>query len=427
MSRYELLPEKYASPRISGEMLDCSMPMTFDQYSVCGFNCIYCFSFFQRSLGKSAENYLSKKVKVASLDKIKRMFGDPEKYGGEFKEIIQNKITLQFGGLSDPFCPIEEDLGLGYEILKFLREIEYPICFSSKGDLLIKPEGEKYLELFKGAKNWSYKASIITLDADIAKKVEVGCPSPQRRLEVLKKLSGLGIWTILRLRPFIYGISNKTSEALIREAAKAGCKAMSTEFFCLEIRSINKAAAQYKTLSDVCGFDIIEFYKSMSNASGYYRLNYEFKAPFFDKMKKICDEVGMNFHVSDAHGKDKGCSGSCCGLPNDGSVSGFSKCQFTNALMIAKINGEVHWSDISKFGEHLKGHSFSLNGITSGSKGASEKFRNMSSFEVMRYFWNKPNESRSPYKYFGGKLIPSGVDANNDVIYKFNQYDKRTS
>lgn len=416
---YELLKDKYQSPRITGELLDCSMPMTFDSYSVCGFNCLYCFSYFQRSLGKSAENYLAKKVKVADIKKFKRMFTDPDQYGGEFTELIKNKVTMQFGGLSDPFCKVEEEMGLGYEFLEFLREIEYPVCFSSKGDLLIKPEGKKYLELFKGAKNWSYKASIITLEEDKAKIVEAGCPSPQRRLEVLKTLSGMGIWTILRLRPFIYGLSDKTYEELIRQSAKAGCKAMSTEFFCLEIRSINKASVQYKILSEVCGFDIVEFYKAISPASGYYRLNYEFKAPYFERMKELCGEVGMNFHVSDAQGKDKGCSGSCCGLPDNGSVSGFSKCQYTNALMLAKIVGEVHWSDIAKDGEYLKNHHFSLNGITAGSKGASEKFRGMSSYEVMRYFWNKPNESRSPYKYFGGILTPTKVDQNGDVVYKY--------
>lgn len=418
---YELLKDKYQSPRITGELLDCSMPMSFDQYSVCGFGCLYCFSFFQRSLGKSADNYLAKRVKAVNVNKIKRMFDDPDKYGGEFKEIIKNKITLQFGGLSDPFCPIEEQMGIGYELLKYFREIEYPICFSSKGDLLLKPQGEKYLELFNGAKNWSYKASIITLDADKARVVEAGVPTPQRRLEVLKILSSMGVWTILRLRPFIYGLSNLTYEELIREAGKAGCKAMSTEFFCLEIRSINKAAKQYKILSDICGFDIIEFYKALSNASGYYRLNYEFKSPYFNRMKEICDEVGMNFHVSDAHGKDKGCSGSCCGLPADGSVSNFSKCQFTNALMIAKAVGVVHWSDIaSTFTDHLKNNKFNLNGITAGNQ-ACIKFKAMTSYEMMRYFWNKPNESRSPYKYFGGILYPIGLDANNDVIYEYRK------
>jgi len=420
MSKYTLLKDKYDSPRISGELLDCSMPMSFDSYSVCGYSCAYCFSYFQRSINQNKENYFAKKVKVASIDKFKRMFTDPDKFGGNFKELIKDRITLQWGGLSDPFCLVEQDLKLGLEFLKFLKEIEYPVCFSSKSDLLIKPEGKEYLKLFEGSKNWSYKASIITLDAEKAKKIEAGCPSPQDRLKVLKTLSDMGIWTILRLRPFIYGLSNLDYEELIKQAAEAGIKAMSTEFFCLEIRNINVGKANYDLLSKVVGFDIVQFYKNLSTGIGYLRLNYEFKAPYFNRMKELCDQYGVNFHVSDAHGKDKGCSGSCCGLPQDESISKFSHCQFTNALHIAKITGKVHWSDIAKNGEYLKNHFYEINGLTSlGKNGKGEYYTNMNMFEIMRNIWNNPNTAKSPYKYFGGVLYPVGTDANNDVIYEY--------
>lgn len=39
----------YQSPRWSGEICDCSMPMTFDTYSKCSYNCLYCFAYFQKS------------------------------------------------------------------------------------------------------------------------------------------------------------------------------------------------------------------------------------------------------------------------------------------------------------------------------------------------------------------------------------------
>ena len=46
----KLSDKKYGSPRITNEVLDCSMPMTFDQYSNCGYYCLYCFSSFQRDI-----------------------------------------------------------------------------------------------------------------------------------------------------------------------------------------------------------------------------------------------------------------------------------------------------------------------------------------------------------------------------------------
>ena len=43
------LKRNYGSPRWSMEIVDCSMPMTFDTYSRCAYNCMYCFSYFQKS------------------------------------------------------------------------------------------------------------------------------------------------------------------------------------------------------------------------------------------------------------------------------------------------------------------------------------------------------------------------------------------
>lgn len=53
--------EYYGSPRWTGEIADCSMPMTMDTYSNCSYNCQYCFSQFQRALGGCKENYLTEK------------------------------------------------------------------------------------------------------------------------------------------------------------------------------------------------------------------------------------------------------------------------------------------------------------------------------------------------------------------------------
>lgn len=36
------MTDYYGSPRWTGELADCSMPVTFDQYSGCSFGCIYC-------------------------------------------------------------------------------------------------------------------------------------------------------------------------------------------------------------------------------------------------------------------------------------------------------------------------------------------------------------------------------------------------
>lgn len=94
--RFEKLKAYYDSPRITGEVLDCSMPLTFDQYSNCGHYCMYCFSTFQRAIGKGKEDYLKRKVKAVNVERIKKMFLLEKEY--PWSDYIRQRITMQWGG-----------------------------------------------------------------------------------------------------------------------------------------------------------------------------------------------------------------------------------------------------------------------------------------------------------------------------------------
>ena len=135
----------YASPRWTAEYPDCSMPMTFDTYSNCAYGCIYCFSQFQRGLGLAKEKYLRKEVHAVNVEKIKRMFLDPD--STQFGEYIKARKVMQWGGLSDQFDEFEREYGVTLELLRFFREIDYPLCFSTKATWWL--DDPRYTELFK--------------------------------------------------------------------------------------------------------------------------------------------------------------------------------------------------------------------------------------------------------------------------------------
>lgn len=205
--------EEYKSPRITSEVLECSMPLTFDQYSNCGYNCAYCFSQYIRGVGPGKDNYDDKNIKAVIVEKFRDIF--TLKKETPYSDYIRQKIPMQWGGLSDPFCPLEEKYGVGLEIMKILNELEYPVSFSSKSDLILRDE--RYFNEFKKAgARWHYKASIITNDEEQARLVEVGVPAPAKRFAVLKKLSAVGTKTTLRMRPFVIGLTDKSLEDLIK-------------------------------------------------------------------------------------------------------------------------------------------------------------------------------------------------------------------
>lgn len=86
----KVLTRDYVSPRWSMELLDCSMPMSFDTYSRCSFGCLYCFSFFQKS--HSVNGYLEGRVRSVNPEKVINMFENIR--AGRFGKL--NKTESQF-------------------------------------------------------------------------------------------------------------------------------------------------------------------------------------------------------------------------------------------------------------------------------------------------------------------------------------------
>ena len=411
-----LLKEYYSSPRWTGKIADCSLPVTFDTYSNCAFGCVYCFSQYQRGIGGAKDDYIHKRVKAVNVEKVKQLFSG-ELPKSQFWKYIKDKRPIQYGGLSDQFDGFERLYGKTYEILKFLREINYPICFSTKSAWVFKDP--KYQELFKGADNWNVKFSIITLDREDARRIEVGVPSPQERLEAMKIYNSLSKGgTTLRLRPFIVGVSDKTYLDLIRAAHDSGASAVTTEFFCLEMRSINQAKEHYQVISDCCGFDIVEFYRKYSNGSGYLRLNRKIKERYIHNMQDLCAKLGMRFYVSDAHFKECSDNCCCCALPPNWD---YSRGHFAAALQIAKKTGKVQWRDIEKDMYFLEFPMVRAEGFNLNTSENRAHYSGMTMKDYLRYLWNAPKRGQSPYKLFEKVLCPNGYDDDGNIIYYYNQ------
>lgn len=406
----------YKSPRITSEIVDCSLPVSLDTYSVCSFNCAYCFSQFQRGIGENEEKYKAKKVSCVDPERIRAIFTGQKK--SSFWGYLKDKRPIQYGALSDQFDGFEKKYGVTLEILKIMKELDWPISFSTKSTWVF--EDERYRQIFQGQDNWSMKFSIVTLDEAAAKKVEVGVPSPEKRLKAMQEYTELNRGgAVLRLRPFIPGLSEKTYLDLITAAHDHGATAVSTEFMCLETRSESKELTRknYERLSEAVGFDIVDFYHRYSPGSGYLRLNRKIKRPYIEKMKKLCDQLGMDFYVSDAGFKELSSTCCCCGLKE----GRYSRGNFSEALQIARREGKVHWSDIS---EDTKWADFSVSApdivFNSGSWEKEKQFEGSAMADYLHYLWNSPKEGRSPYKEFGYVLIPDGVDENGDIVYRFN-------
>ena len=258
------LKQNYTSPRWTGEIADCSMPMTFDTYSKCAYNCQYCFAYFQKS--HTVSGYMApEKPRCVNPTKVMNLFLAAErndkdrvsKNERQFFPYIQNRRIMQWGGMADEFDEWERRFGVTLELLKFFDKIDYPLSMSTKAAWWT--EDERYMELFRRhSHNWHVKISIITTDPKKARAIEKGCPTPQARLAAIKHLADAGIHVTLRLRPYIIGVSDDYHE-LIKAAHEAGADSVTTEFFCMETRATEDLKKRYANMSKVCGFDIYDY------------------------------------------------------------------------------------------------------------------------------------------------------------------------
>jgi DNA repair photolyase len=409
----------YHSPRITYEFADCSLPITFDQYSNCGYKCSYCFSQYLRGTGAGNKNYFAGKVKAVSVDRIKKIWEGKIKNSGY--PWIRERRPIQWGGLSDPFCPLEERYGVGLELLKFFNKVRQPISFSSKSDLLLRDE--RYFDEFKKAGDlWHYKASIITLDEDKSKLLEAGTPSPMKRVEVLRKLKEAGTLTTWRLRPFVVGVSDVDLEEMVKLAGEVGCQSITTEFFCLEIRASGRKTTQenFIKISKAMGMSVLKFYKENGTGAGYLRLDYNFLKPYVKRYVELAEKHGLKWFISDAKHKEKGCGGSCCGLlPSNEHFKNYARAQMSHLIYLAKAkgvlyyqdyldamaeNGEAEWRNTAMVKNHLN------------LKGRASKTNNMSFHDYFHRLWNEGFFEG----YFEGVLEVKGKDRNGDNVYFYN-------
>lgn len=423
----EELKMNYNSPRWTNEIADCSMPMTFDTYSKCSYNCLYCFSYFQKS--HVTKGYITGQVRSVNPEKVRNLFvsamaNEPEKVSiteRQFFPYIQARRIMQWGGLADEFDEYERRFGVTLKLLKFFDEIDYPISFSTKATWWT--EDERYMEIFKRHKhNWHVKISIITNSDEKSRKMEKGAIPTSERLKAMKNLTDAGIHVTLRLRPYIIGLCEDWRE-LIRRAKEAGADSVTTEYFCMESRADERLKRRYDQMSEIVGYNIHDFYMKNSKQNGYKRLNKAIKAPTIEAMRDYTHELGMRFHVSDAYCRECNDACNCCGVPPEFDCNQTG--HIGQAILIAREKGEVSWKDVKDPIE--KYFSFRWQDTANYNTGSNRKRAenySMSMADFLHDNWNNPNGHLSPMMGYGGILIADRIDENGDVVYRYGGKNK---
>lgn len=266
----------------------CTFPVSFDTYKGCSHGCRYCFVRNKSNIDE---------IRMDNCVQALRNF-----IAGKRSATVNWcdwDIPLHWGGLSDPFQPLEAEARVSLDALRVFEETQYPFIVSTKGRLLVE---EPYLSILSRC-NCVVQISMVCSSYD---RMEPGAPTFDERLGMVRKLAGKTKRLVVRAQPYITDIRDEFLSNIPR-IAEAGADAITVE----GMKFKRKKPTLVKVGGDWCYPE--------DTLRGHYEL-----------IRDACHENGLLFLCAENRLRPMGDSPACC----CGDVEGFVGNAF-NAVNLA--------------------------------------------------------------------------------------------
>lgn len=194
---------------------DVPFDWTLNPYRGCEHGCIYCFArqyheYLGFSCGLDFETKLMAKPDAARL--LKQELAAPS---WKPEPIVMSAST-------DIYQPIEHKMRIARQCLEVLAECGQPVTTMTKSALVLRD-----VDL------WSRLAAmnagrvtitLVTLDAELARKLEPRASAPSARLRAIRELSAAGIPVSVNVAPIIPGLTDVELPRILEAVAQAGAR-----------------------------------------------------------------------------------------------------------------------------------------------------------------------------------------------------------
>ena len=192
---------------ISSKFAICGLPIRVDTYKNCTFGCKYCFANCRKIME------FGKEFQIGNIKQIERLLHkifDLKKINKEnFLEVlISQKITWHCGGMSDPFQPIEKELGITKQLIDLSNKYEIPILFSTKSNTVYDCNINPKLHTFQLSVTNIYDR----------KDIEPNVPDIKSRYKFYKELKDKGFKVGIRIQPFLPNITDLKLIEMFKDA-----------------------------------------------------------------------------------------------------------------------------------------------------------------------------------------------------------------
>jgi DNA repair photolyase len=194
---------------------DVPFDWTLNPYRGCEHGCIYCFARpFHEFLGFSAGLDFETKL-VAKPDA-------PELLRRELANPRWRPEPIVMSAITDIYQPIEHKMRIARECLEVLAACGQPVSTMTKSALVLR-DTDLWLRLAE--KNAGHVTiTLVTMDAELAQKLEPRASSPAGRIRAIRELTRAGIPVSVNIAPIIPGLTDSEMPGIMEAVAEAGAR-----------------------------------------------------------------------------------------------------------------------------------------------------------------------------------------------------------
>jgi DNA repair photolyase len=194
---------------------DIPFDRSINPYRGCEHGCVYCFA-------RPTHAYLGLSPGLDFESKITSKPDAPAALRAELSKPGYRCQTIALGANTDPYQPVERELGITRQLIEVLREHDHPVSVITKSNLIVRD-----LDLLAdmASRNLaSVMISITTLDRALARRMEPRAPTPERRLQTVAALARAGVPVGVLASPMIPALNDAELDRILDESARAGAR-----------------------------------------------------------------------------------------------------------------------------------------------------------------------------------------------------------
>lgn len=194
---------------------DLGFEQSINPYQGCEHGCVYCYA-------RPSHAYLGMSPGLDFETRIQAKSNAAEVLRTELSKPKYRPSLIALGANTDPYQPVERELGITRSVLQVLAEFNAPVSITTKSSLVMRDLDILVPMAKKGLAR--VNISLATVDPALARILDPRANAPHRRLRAIQELSTAGIPVAVFASPMIPAINDKELEGILEAAAAAGAK-----------------------------------------------------------------------------------------------------------------------------------------------------------------------------------------------------------